>query len=74
MEATVCPFDERTIAQGIVVCRAFCAAMNKVPYIVALVEGRDAERDAWRQVSIDYLTARAKGVKSIHEQVKLQED
>ena len=57
-------FPERTIAQVITLLRSFCRTKGKVPYLVALVEGTDAERDAWRKVAIDYLTAKAKGVKS----------
>lgn len=57
-------FPERTIAQAIVVCRVMCEAKQRIPYIVAIVEGTNAERDAWRQVAIEYLKAKIKGVQS----------
>ena len=63
MPAYIVDFPERTIAQAITVMRAYCRATNKIPQIVALVEGTSAERDAWRKVANDYLTARAKGRK-----------
>lgn len=56
-------FPERTIAQVIAVMRAFCRATNKVPYLVAIVEGTSEEAIAWRKVAIDYLTAKATGRK-----------
>lgn len=59
MQAVVCPFSEHTIAQTIAVMSNFCRATRKIPYLVAVVEGTSAERDAWRQVAIDYLTAKA---------------
>lgn len=59
----VTPFSEHTIAQAITLLRSFCRVRNKVPYTVALVEGSVLERDAWRKVAIDYLTAKATGRK-----------
>lgn len=63
METTTSPFSERTIAQAITLLRSFCRVKGKVPYLVALVEGQEAERDAWRKVATDYLTAKAVGRK-----------
>ena len=57
--ATEVNFPERTIAQVIAIMRNYCRVTNRVPYIVAIVEGTSLERDAWRKVANDYLIAKA---------------
>jgi hypothetical protein len=57
-------FPERTIAQAIVVLRARVrSGRHDPPLSVAMVVGTSNEAAAWRKEAIDYLTARAKGVK-----------
>lgn len=52
-------FDERTIAQSIVVVKRMCEARGEMPLAVELVEGTSAENDAWRQEAVKYLIAKS---------------
>lgn len=67
-------FPERTIAQALVVVKAYCNAMGRVPVGVRLLWGLPSVDIAWRKAAVDYLTAKAKGVKSIHQAVQLEDD
>lgn len=59
MSAYHVDFPERTIAQVITVMKSYCRVTNKVPHLVAIVEGTMLEHDAWRKVANDYLIAKA---------------
>jgi hypothetical protein len=56
-------FPEREIAQAITWIRA-CVLVGQLPMPlqVALVQGQESERFAWRNAAVDYLKARESGV------------
>jgi succinyl-CoA synthetase beta subunit len=68
-------FPEKTIAQVITVLRAQVRAGAREPSIgVQLAEGTTEEAASWRRWAIDYLTAKAKGVKYVDPNAVERED